>query len=69
LSSEVIDYALKTDTIAFPPKPLLQGRDLIALGLLPSQDFKSILEEAFEAQIRGVFQTYEEAQAWLVTKR
>lgn len=65
LSIEVIDYAHKTNIIAFSPEPLLHGRDLISLGLLPSQDFKLILEEAFDAQIRGVFKTYEEAMVWL----
>ena len=65
LSTEVIDYGRKTDIITFPPKPLLQGRDLIALGLLPSDSFKSILTDAFEAQTKGVFQTHKEAIIWL----
>jgi tRNA nucleotidyltransferase (CCA-adding enzyme) len=65
LSTEVIDYARKTNIITFAPKPLLQGRDLITLGLAPSQAFKNILAEAFEAQIQGVFRTQKEAIIWL----
>lgn len=32
-------------------KPLVQGRDLIALGLKPSKEFKEILDFAFDLQI------------------
>lgn len=35
------------------PKPLLGGKDLIALGLEPSKEFKSILSKAYEAQLEG----------------
>ena len=34
-----------------PIKPLVQGRDLIALGYKPSKEFKEILEFAFDLQI------------------
>ena len=43
------------------PKALLQGRDLIALGLSPGIGFKSILGEAFERQIQGDIVTHEQA--------
>ena len=46
-------------------KPLLQGRDLIAAGLPPSEAFSAILEEAFEAQLEGTFETRDEALKWL----
>ena len=46
-------------------KPLLQGRDLVALGLTPSPRFKAILDAAFEAQLDGAFDTYADAQSWL----
>ena len=32
-------------------KPLVQGKDLIALGLKPSKEFKNILEDIFDLQI------------------
>jgi tRNA nucleotidyltransferase (CCA-adding enzyme) len=35
------------------PEPLLQGRDLIELGLTPSREFKVLLEEAYQAQLEG----------------
>jgi len=62
---EIIRFAKKTKRIEFPPKPLLQGRDLIVLGFLPSQDFAMILEQAYDAQIKGVFCNHDEAIMWL----
>lgn len=37
------------------PKPLVQGRDLIALGLKPGVEFGKILKAAYEAQLDGKF--------------
>jgi len=44
-----------------PPKPLLGGRDLIALGMKPSVRFGEILDAVYEEQIRGTVTTREEA--------
>jgi len=44
-----------------PPEPLLQGRDLIELGLEPSVRFGEILDAVYEEQIRGNVKTREEA--------
>lgn len=37
------------------PKPLVQGRDLVALGLKPGVAFGGILAKCFEAQLDGKF--------------
>lgn len=37
------------------PKPILMGRDLLALGLRPSPQFKAWLDACFEAQLDGAF--------------
>lgn len=50
------------------PKPLLMGRDLIALGLKPSEMFKPLLDRAFDAQLNQEFATKDEALVWLVTQ-
>jgi tRNA nucleotidyltransferase (CCA-adding enzyme) len=52
----VSEYALK---------PLLQGRHLIALGLKPSKTFKTLLDEAYDAQLNDSFSTIDEATAWI----
>ncbi|HXW59992.1 MAG TPA: HD domain-containing protein, partial [Myxococcota bacterium] len=46
------------------PEPLLLGRHLIALGYKPGPDFGELLEQAFEAQLDGAFDTLEGAIAW-----
>lgn len=47
------------------PKPILQGRHLIAAGMKPGKEFKAILDAAFEAQLEGQFGDLEGAEAWL----
>ncbi len=47
------------------PKPLMQGRDLQALGEQPGKHFKVVLQEAFDAQLDGVFATHDDGMSWL----
>ena len=47
------------------PRPLLQGRHLLALGLDPGPEVGRWTQAAFEAQLDGHFHTLEEAHAWL----
>jgi tRNA nucleotidyltransferase (CCA-adding enzyme) len=47
------------------PRPLMLGRHLISLGLKPGSTFKPILDEAFEAQLDGVFGNENEGLEWL----
>lgn len=49
-----------------PPKPFIQGRDLIALGLKPSTAFKLLLDGAYTAQIEGSIATKEEGLVWVL---
>ncbi|MDR2983034.1 MAG: HD domain-containing protein, partial [Puniceicoccales bacterium] len=46
------------------PKPILQGRHLIELGFTPGPGFKSVLDEAFEAQLDGAFSNEAGAVDW-----
>ena len=41
-------------------KPLVMGRDLIALGMKPGVEFGKILKAAYEAQFDGTFATHED---------
>lgn len=41
------------------PKPIVQGRDLIALGMKPGVGFGKILKAAYEAQLDGKFNDLE----------
>jgi tRNA nucleotidyltransferase (CCA-adding enzyme) len=47
------------------PRPIVQGRHLIALGRVPGPDFRPLLDEAFEAQLDGAFADEEGGVAWL----
>ena len=47
------------------PKPLLQGRHLIARGMEPGAEFGTLLNEAFEVQLEGGFTDLEGALKWL----
>ncbi len=50
------------------PKPILQGRDLQALGLRPGKHFGVLLKDAFDAQLDGEFHDVDGAQRWLAAK-
>jgi hypothetical protein len=43
------------------PDKLFTGKDLIALGIKPSEKFGLIIKEMFDAQLNGEFNTKEEA--------
>jgi putative nucleotidyltransferase with HDIG domain len=46
------------------PVPLLNGKDLIALGLTPGPLFGTILAEAYDLQLEEKLSTHEEAVEW-----
>ncbi|MBI3317151.1 MAG: CCA tRNA nucleotidyltransferase [Candidatus Omnitrophica bacterium] len=47
------------------PKPLVNGNDLIALGMKPGPAMKPLLEEIYELQLEGKFKSQEEALRWV----
>lgn len=47
------------------PKPIVQGRDLIALGMKPGVGFGRILKAAYEAQLDGKFADLEGGLAYV----
>lgn len=57
----LLDMAKNLDVVNSAPKMLLQGRDLITLGLKPSPEFKKILDKVYEMQLDGEIRTLEEA--------
>jgi tRNA nucleotidyltransferase (CCA-adding enzyme) len=50
---------------ASAPKPIVLGRHLLALGEKPAPHFKAFLDEAFDAQLEGVFVDEAGGIAWL----
>ena len=61
----LLDEALQVRATPEGLKPLLLGRDLIALGHVPSPKFKAILDHAYEAQLDGEYTSREGALEWL----
>ena len=57
----LLSKAKELDVYTKPPKALLQGRDLIALGYQPSKKFKEMLDSVYLSQIEGRVRTKEEA--------
>ena len=49
---------------AAAPKPILMGRDLIAMGYRPSRQFGEWLDACFEAQLDGAFSDHAGAIAY-----
>jgi tRNA nucleotidyltransferase (CCA-adding enzyme) len=47
------------------PRPVFLGRHLIEIGLQPGEQFGSILDKAFDAQLEGAFGDLEGAFRWL----
>lgn len=50
---------------ALIPKPLVNGDDLIAMGLKPGPQFSKLLNEVHERQLEGEINNRDEALAWL----
>ena len=64
----VMDLRARAEALrlqAAAPKPLLQGRHLIARGLPPGAKFGPLLAAAFEAQLEGGFTDLAGALQWL----
>ncbi len=57
----LLEMAKMLDVVNTAPKPLLQGRDLIALGLKPSKQFKAILDAVYTKQLDGEVKSLQEA--------
>ncbi len=62
----LLEKAKELNVCNEPPKPLLQGRDLIALGIEPSKKYKILLDSVYKEQIAGKLVNKEEAIVYLL---
>ena len=53
------------DQEALTPPPLINGHDLIELGLKPGPIFSEILQQAEDLQLEGILTAREEALSWV----
>ena len=63
----IADTASKLALEDAKPKPIVLGRHLIELGLVPGVEFGKILKVCFEAQLDGAFSTVEGGMIFLKT--
>lgn len=61
----LLGRAKELSVLNVPLQKLVEGKDLIKLGLEPSVQFGKILQEAYNAQIDGVFKTKEDGIKWV----
>lgn len=59
----LLDRAAALDVKVAAPRPIVQGRHLLELGLSPGPHFKALLDECFEAQLAGRISTVDEGKA------
>lgn len=59
------DKLSELDQEALAPPPLINGHDLIALGLEPGPLFSEILQQAEDLQLEGILTAREEALSWI----
>jgi hypothetical protein len=61
---KIIHHYHRFGLLDFPPPAMVMGRDLILLGLNPTKEFSILLDHAYEAQMRGIFNSHEEGIEW-----
>jgi tRNA nucleotidyltransferase (CCA-adding enzyme) len=59
------EVAEKLDVRESKPKPILQGRDLLKLGIEPGRKMGELLHQVYEVQLDGIISTLDEAIAWV----
>jgi tRNA nucleotidyltransferase (CCA-adding enzyme) len=65
ISNWLTGAAQRLGVFSSKPEPMVMGRDLVALGMLPAQNFSDILERCFTAQLNGEFTDRRSAMAYL----
>lgn len=55
LAKKILSRAKVLHVADQPPKPLLQGKDLLALGVKPGKKMGELLAQAFNQQLKGKF--------------
>ncbi len=65
VARHLLDRAAEMKIQEKAPRPALQGRHLLELGLPPGKIFGEILHRAYEAQLEGRFENLESALRWL----
>lgn len=68
MGDRVAQFLKAADTHGQLPKPLLNGDDLIQLGIKPSAEMKTLLKDVYFAQVHGKIKNKKEAQDWVLLR-
>lgn len=60
----LLDQAARLQVRDEKPRPLLQGRHLLRLGMKPGPQMGALLQQAFALQLDGVLNDIQEAEQW-----
>ena len=63
------EVATKLNIRENKPKPIVQGRDLLPLGIEPGRKMGELLHRAYEAQLDGIISNFDDAIAWIKQER
>ena len=72
MPSQMADLLAKARELAAAdaaPRPLLLGRHLLEVGFPAGPALGAILDQAYEAQLDGAFDTVEDARRWVLARR
>jgi len=65
-SSKLLAKAKNMGILNSRPTPIINGKELIEMGLKPSKDFKDILDKIYDAQLRGLFDNIEDGKKYAI---
>ncbi len=61
----LLETAQKLQIARSAPRPIIRGRDILALGIAPGPTVGKYVNACFEAQLDGAFNTHPEGVVWL----
>lgn len=64
--SELLKKAVELEIQSNALRPILRGRDLVAIGMEPHPEFRLILSESYECQLDGTIRNLGDAYRWLM---
>ena len=64
-AAELLRISAQLDVQNNRPKPIVQGRHLIELGHKPGAWFGDVIEQCFEAQLDGEFESVDDGVQYL----
>jgi tRNA nucleotidyltransferase (CCA-adding enzyme) len=65
-SSKLLAKAKSMGILNSRPTPIINGKELIEMGLKPSKNFKDILNKTYDAQLKGLFDNVKDGKKYAI---